>query len=97
MLRKTVLLAVLFAFFLGCKGPSDPEIRAQNARTIAEGGDVIGTLPDGRTIRCCRINRGMSEDHYIYIVEGASSVTTNFTVSNDDTTTHYVHGTIGGK
>lgn len=45
---------------------------AENAKTFASGGTVVGTLNDGRVVRCYEIDTGYHA-HYLYVTDGATT------------------------
>ena len=79
MKHVKLILAISILALAGCAGPRDPEVKAVNQKNLAGQGDYIGTLPDGRVIRCYAIDRGYSYPHYVYVVSDGSSVSLNKT------------------
>ena len=86
---KKCIALLGFVFLLGWEGEyNDPKIVSENKQMIAGGGEVVGTLPDGREVRRIRLNMGSNlHDHWIYVVSGTETVTMNHEVSEGKTTT----------
>ena len=83
------LFLFLLAVVVGCCSGCEEMIRQENNRAkearksnktnLAEGGLIVGVLPDGRELKVLEINAGIHGTHYVYIVDGATSTTTNRT------------------
>lgn len=73
-LKFLALIALLP--LVGCTDSTSPEVVDVNARTLSGNGTHIGTLPDGRNIVRYNISRGSSYEHYVYVVNGSTTVTT---------------------
>jgi hypothetical protein len=86
-----LLLAVVIGCCSGCDeldrahNASAREAHKNNAKALAEGGAVVGKLPDGRVLKVIQIDTGGPRDHYVYIVDGVRSVTTNRSESSGKT------------
>lgn len=68
------------------------------SQNLASGGTVVGKLPDGRTVTKFHIvnsGTGSEVNHYIYVVEDSSSVTTNREVPVGKSSYNAVDATIG--
>lgn len=87
-------LAILISLFLvSCESPSDP---APISRTKASlnSPQTIGELPDGRTIKCVVRDMGSEHNHYIYFVDGVSTI--NYEVPQGKSTRNQVVVEIDG-
>lgn len=79
---KTKLFALLAIIalsvtFVGCT-PSEREVPGINAQSLQQEGSVVGTLPDGRDVKRWSVwSPDGNHVHYIYVVEAATSVSTN--------------------
>lgn len=77
------LLVVVIGCCSGCDNWDELHnaqmIRAQkkNATAVSKGGAIVGKLPDGRALKVIEIDDGFSRTHFVYIVDGARSVSTN--------------------
>ena len=91
-MSKPVVMFLLFVMLAGCTSHNDPTVMSANKAILAEKGEFIGTLPDGRQISRYKIGMGSSQhDHWLYVVDGGNTVTMNHTVSNgEDSTVNHV-------
>lgn len=78
---------VVFILILFCGCDSAATIRNRNQTTLNSGGEVIGTLPDGRVITRYEI-KCYSDNHWVYVVGNSS--TNSYSTSNGDKSISHV-------
>lgn len=79
MMKKILALAVLSLALVGC-GPSQGEAAYENQSNF-NNPMKVGTLPDGRDVSRITVTvPGSQHKHFVYVVEGGGSTTTNTTV-----------------
>ncbi len=83
MLIKTFVAMFCMLFLVGC-------VRTP---VLDTNGQVAGTLPDGRKVTRFEVFDNL-HTHYIYVVENATTVTTNRTATTGKTTTNRVESVI---
>jgi uncharacterized protein YceK len=77
MKLKIILSLAVVALLSGC-GPSRTEVPGINERDLARPGERVGTLPDGREVKRWEVySPSGNYVHYIYVVENATSISTN--------------------
>lgn len=83
----SAVFIVTLIFFLS---KTDQQINESIRANLASGGKTIGQLNDGRSITryCIEVRNGM---HYIYVVDNASTVSTNFSVRRGKTEVNETH------
>lgn len=85
-----VLSFILIAFVVFFTSKTDQQINESIRANLASGGQTIGQLNDGRNItRYCIATGGYP--HYIYVVDNASTVSTNFSVRRGKTEVNETH------
>ena len=72
-----LLFCALVVVICGCTSSSSPSVVEENKRNLADPGFAVGVLPDGRSVVRYRIDMGSANDHWIYVVDGAATVTKN--------------------
>lgn len=95
-MRPFFFFVCLFCL-VGCEDQNSPEVVEANKLALSQEGFLIGTLPDGREVRQYRIDRGQSDDHFIYVVKDGDSVTTNRSESRGKTSVNRTEVFINGK
>jgi hypothetical protein len=94
-----LLIVACLCCMVGCEDPTDARHKAADAHNETElksGGTLIGTLPDGREVRCYAIHlkSGRScRDHWVYVVGNTQTVNYSETHGKSQTT-HHVQATI---
>lgn len=75
-MKKLLSIGALAAclFLAGCDSPE--EIAAHNSYSLQHP-QIVGKTEDGREIKMYAIRNASSYTHYIYIVEGKSSISEN--------------------
>lgn len=72
-----VLVFVLLTWLI-IRTTSTPPDANKNQAALKTGGELVGTLPDGRDIKRIMVDPGYGKsDHTIYIVDGTTTITTN--------------------
>lgn len=81
MKLTTLLISLACIFLTGCNERTPQEIanfRAVNTANLMNGQETVGTLPDGRVVtRTWVYSPNGYYHHFIYIVDGATTVSTN--------------------
>lgn len=74
----TILTIALSSLvFTGCT-PSPQEAVAINKDELSKDGESVGNLPDGRAVKRWTVwSPDATRVHYIYVVDGATTVSTN--------------------
>lgn len=84
-MRKLLAVFLVLCVVVGCDSPE--VIRTNNAKELRDGGEVVGTLPDGREVRRYRIERENASDHWVYVV--GDTVTVNRVERHGKPSTHH--------
>lgn len=97
---KYLLLILSLTLLVGCGRTVDQvdldKASARNARQLNSDGLYIGILPDGREVRGYQVVNPYDQYyHWIYVVKGANSQTTNRTAPSGKYTRLAVEATIG--
>ena len=88
-MKFTWLASLLVLAIIGCEGANSPNVVARNKVMLSSKGDLVGVLPDGRTVVRYQIDRGDAEhDHYIYVVGDSNSTTDNHVQNHGKNSTH---------
>jgi hypothetical protein len=89
------LLSLLLIPFLlvGCSDEYDAEQKAATKASM-ESPENIGVLPNGKTLKRIKIDRGDKHDHFVYFVD--ETVTINYAVPQGKTTANQVTVLIDG-
>lgn len=93
-IKSLALLSIVLVtcLLVGCAPDAhDWAVNAMvNEATLKTNGDYMGTLPDGREVRRYRIENARYYPHYVYVVKGAATQTTNHLVTAGKTTYNQV-------
>lgn len=74
-MKKLLLIPLLCLGLVGCNEPT-PSIKGKEF--------TVGTLSNGKTLKCVKIDRESSSAHYAYFVE--DTVTVNYSVQQGKST-----------
>lgn len=93
-MKHVLLSLVLIATLVGCNGPHD-DVTMKKTEINFSHPETIGTLPDGRVIKCVTRSMGdLERDHTIYFVD--STITVNTIISSGKSNTRHVNVLIDG-
>jgi hypothetical protein len=92
-----LLFCALVFVMLGCTRSDSPSVVRENRENLAGPGFLVGVLPDGRNVVRYRIDMGSDNDHWIYVVDGTATVSTNHTDNIGKTSYNSVQVVIGGQ
>lgn len=94
-----MLSGAFMMFCIGCSFQTydDPAVKLANKAILAEKGEFVGTLPDGRQISRYRIGMGNSHPHWIYVIDSGTITTMNHTESSGKNTISKVEVFIEGQ
>lgn len=82
-MKKLIFICLLL--LAGCEVDNDtPKNIANRQKEFNSGGYVVGTLNDGRKVTRYEIENNGLHNHWIYVVDSTSSVSTNFAVDAGD-------------
>jgi len=91
---RFLLVFVLCIFLTGCSTYTPEQVVGINNTTLSSGGEVVGTLSDGRELRRYEIYNQHERNHWVYVV--GDTVTVNKTVRQGKTTSNRVEVFIDG-
>jgi len=73
-MKKLIVCLFLFVGSIGCTDPLDPIVVDLNKKSLSGDGEFIGTFKDGRKLIRYEIDRGSQHNHWVYVVDGSTSV-----------------------
>lgn len=92
-----LLFCALVFVMLGCTNYDSPSVVRENRENLAGPGFSVGVLPDGRSVVRYRIDMGSAHEHWIYVVDGAATVSQNHRIQNGKSSYNAVQVVIDGQ